>query len=489
MQNLNRHTIKDQVPPLPIKILQFGGGNFLRAFVDWMVQILNEEANFNAGIAIIKPTKNGDYQDLKNQGGLFNVVLDGIKNGEQVQEVKLINCIGSIINPYTEWEQYIELAKNPTLRFVISNTTEAGIKFNPEDNFDASPPREFPAKLTVLLYHRFKFFNEDPSKGFIILPCELIENNGAALQKTVLKYAEHWKLGSEFTSWILTANHFYSTLVDRIVSGYPAERAHGLEVALGYTDPMMVAGEYYHSWVIQAPASVQKELPFAQTDLNVQFVEDLSPYREMKVRILNGAHTALVPVAYLAGARLVDEALEQAEIARYINELLLEETITTLHFPQKIKEQFVADVLNRFRNPILKHQLISIALNGTSKFVSRLLPTLKDYLALEKKLPKRIVFALSALLCFYKGKYNGEKIDLKDETMVLSFFKESWRQYGLGNISLETTLHHILANSDIWGENLNDIPDLSNMVLHFISSIEQKGMLNSLGMDGLISSE
>ncbi|MDX1328061.1 MAG: tagaturonate reductase, partial [Arenibacter sp.] len=265
MQTLNRNNIDHSTAPLPTKILQFGGGNFLRAFVDWMVQVLNEKTDFNAGVAIVKPTDYGDYQELKDQFGLFTVVLDGIKNGQQIQEIKRVDCVNSIINPYSEWERYLELAKDPQLRFVVSNTTEAGIKFNPEDSFNDSPPKEFPAKLTLFLYHRFQFFNGDPTKGLILLPCELIENNGLVLQKAVLKYAKHWELGSEFTSWISTANHFCSSLVDRIVSGYPKDRANAIEEELGYKDPMMVAGEYYHSWVIQAPASVQKELPFAQT--------------------------------------------------------------------------------------------------------------------------------------------------------------------------------------------------------------------------------
>ncbi|MCM4167233.1 Altronate oxidoreductase [Arenibacter antarcticus] len=480
MQKLNKNTITNPTAPLPTKILQFGGGNFLRAFVDWMVQILNEKADFNAGIAIVKPTEYGDYQNLKDQDGLFTVILDGIKNGQQIQEIKRVDCINSIINPYTEWERYLELSKDPNLRFVISNTTEAGIKFNSEDGFNTTPPKEFPAKLTLFLYQRFQFFNQDPSKGMILLPCELIENNGLALQKAVLEYAKHWRLESEFTSWILTANHFCSSLVDRIVSGYPKERAKDIEAKLGYRDPMMVAGEYYHSWVIQASGSVHKELPFDQTDLNVQFVDDLVPYRDMKVRILNGAHTALVPTAYLAGTRLVDEALEQPEISRFINELLMEETILTLNFPQEVKQQFVADVLDRFRNPLLKHQLISIALNSTSKFVARLLPTLKDYLALENTLPKRIVFGLAALLYFYRGNYNGERIDLKDDPTVLSFFKESWDQYDQEKTSLEDTINQILANTGIWGENLNEIPSLTKMLVNNVTSIKKQGVLGSL---------
>lgn len=478
MQKLNKNTVASQARSL--KILQFGGGNFLRAFVDWMVQVLNEETDFNAGVAIVKPTERGNYQLLKDQDGLFTVILDGIRNGKPIREKRLVSCIDQIINPYTEWERYLELAQIPTLRFVISNTTEAGIKFNPEDGFEDAPPKEFPAKLTLFLYHRFKYFNADPDKGCIILPCELIVDNGEVLQKTVLQYAAHWNLGPEFAIWVGTANHFCSTLVDRIVSGYPTDRAPGLEKELGYIDPAMVAGEYYHSWVIRAPESVQRELPFAQTGLNVQFVDDLAPYREMKVRILNGAHTAMVPVAYLSGLRLVDEAMTQEKIGRFVNRLLLEEVIRTLDFPQDIKEKFVDDVLDRFKNPLLKHQLMSISLNSTSKFVARLLPTLKDYLALEGELPRRIVFGFAAMLLFYKGEFNGEKIELKDDVDTLSFFKESWGQYDRKKRSLQETIVHILEHRAIWGENLNDIPGISKMIAIFITSIEQDGVLASI---------
>src|SRR5690606_3864984 len=284
MQKLSKDIIKTKVA-LPTKILQFGCGNFLRAFVDWMVQVLNEETDFNAGVVIVKPAERGDYKILKDQYGLFTVILDGIRDGKSIQEKRLVSCVDQIINPYTAWEQYLELAQIPSLRFVISNTTEAGIKFNPMDNFKDAPPSEFPAKLTLFLYHRFRHYDGNPSKGCIILPCELIISNGETLQKTVLQYAAHWQLEPEFTAWIRTANHFCSTLVDRIVSGYPTDRVQELERELRYEDPLMVAGEYYHNWVIQAPISIQRELPFTQTKLNVQFVDDLAPYREMKVRI------------------------------------------------------------------------------------------------------------------------------------------------------------------------------------------------------------
>lgn len=479
MRSLNRKTT-NQNQDLPIKILQFGGGNFLRAFVDWMVEVLNKETNFNGGIAIVKPTAGGDYSELKAQDGLFTVVLDGIKNGELVAEKSLVTSVQKVVNCYTEWQAYLDLAKHPDLRFIVSNTTEAGIKFNKEDTFEDKPPTEFPAKLTVWLHHRFQHFKGDTSKGCILLPCELIENNGDALKKSVLAYADNWQLGNEFREWIDSANHFCSTLVDRIVSGYPQDRADKIQEELDYKDELLVAGEYYHSWVIQGPDVVQKELPFSQTDLNVEFVDDLAPYREMKVRILNGAHTSMVPVGYLAGIRFVKEAMDNKTVSSYIASLLLEEAAKTLDFPDDIKRKFVSDVLDRFRNPLLKHQLISISLNSTSKFTARLLPTLKDYYADDGKLPKRIVFGLSALIRFYKGEIDGESIPLKDDQKVLDIFASQWIKYDSNELTLKELSKSILSNTSIWEEDLTKIDGLVESVSRNIDEIDKKGIRQAL---------
>ncbi len=460
--------------------MQFGGGNFLRAFVVWMVDILNKETDFNGGIAIVKPTEGGDYLELKEQDGLFTVVLDGIKDGKQMAEKSLVTSVQKVVNCYTEWQTYLDLAENPDLRFIVSNTTEAGIQFNSEDKFDDSPPKEFPAKLTVWLHQRFEHFVGDISRGCILLPCELIENNGKALKNCVLQYADLWQLGDDFKEWLDSSNHFCGTLVDRIVSGYPRERANGIEKELGYKDQLLVAGEYYHSWVIQAPEFVQKELPFSQTELNVEFVSDLAPYREMKVRLLNGAHTSMVPVAYLAGIRLVNEAMEDETVSGFVESLLLKEATPTLDFPVEIKRKFVADVLDRFRNPLLKHQLISISLNSTSKFVTRLLPTLKDYYAKEGKLPQRIVFGLSALIRFYKGESDGEAIPLKDDQRILDFFAVQWKKFNNNKLTLSELVTSILKNTLLWKEDLTQLDNLVETVTQNIEDMENKGVLQSL---------
>ena len=479
MQKLNRQTT-NITKTRPIKVMQFGGGNFLRAFVDWMVHVLNNETDFNAGVAVIKPTGRGDYETLKSQDGLFTVVLDGIKNGELVAEKTLVDCVQEIVNPYTEWDAYLELAKNPDLRFVVSNTTEAGIKFNAEDAFGDHPPKEFPAKLALWLYKRFQHFGNDASKGCVLLPCELIEDNGAALKKTVLQYAEHWRLGEGFMNWIYTANYFCNTLVDRIVSGYPSERVDKIQSELGYEDKLLVAGEYYHSWLIQADEIVQQELPFSKTDLNVAFVDDLVSYREMKVRILNGAHTSMVPVGYLAGLRLVKETMDDETLSHFVESLLIKETVTTLNFSDAVTHKYVQNVLDRFRNPLLKHQLISISLNSTSKFVARVLPIFRDYYIAQRKLPQRIVFGLSALIRMYKGEFEGDKIELKEDSKILNLFASNWRKYDDKEMEMNILVGIILSNMSIWGEDLTNYEGLAQAVTENIISIEQIGVLATL---------
>lgn len=479
MQPLNRKT-KNLPKTLPLKVMQFGGGNFLRAFVDWMIQVLNQETDFNGGVVLIKPTERGDYSTLKSQDGLFTVVLDGIKAGQLVNAKTLVDCVQEIVNPYMEWLRYIALAENPDIRFIVSNTTEAGIKFDANDAFNDDPPKEFPAKLAVWLYHRFQHFGNDLTKGCILLPCELVESNGEALKTVVLQYAEHWNLERDFVNWIYTANHFCSTLVDRIVSGYPADRASEIQDALGYADALLVGGEYYHSWIIQGAEFVQKELPFGLTELNVEFVEDLVPYREMKVRILNGAHTAMVPVGYLAGLRLVEEVMGDQVVSSFVESLLMEETIKTLDFPDSVLYKFVQDVLDRFRNPLLKHRLISISLNSTSKFVARLLPTLTDYYIANGGLPKRIVFGLSALILFYKGEFAGEKIELKDDVRVLNFFAANWEKYETKELKMIILVGIVLSNTNIWGKDLTRFEGLVEMVSQHIISIESNGILTTL---------
>lgn len=486
MEYLNRSALS-HIEPRPIKILQFGGGNFLRAFIDLIVHELNEKAGFNAGVAIVKPTERGDYRELKSQDGLFSVELEGIQQGKFVRQLHIVDCVQQVVNPYTEWEAYLDLAKNPDLRLVISNTTEAGIKFDAKDTAEDRPPKEFPAKLALWLLERYHHFNGARDKGCILLPCELIEDNGSALKRTILQYAEHWDAPEGFKTWIDQSNTFCNTLVDRIVSGFPKQKIDTIEQELGYRDRLAVSGELYLNWLIEGPEDLSAEFPFKQTDLNIDLVPELAPYRNLKVRVLNGAHTAMVPIGYLLGHRLVKEVMADKETETFVSSLLQNEVVPTLDFPKDYIDNFVGDVLDRFRNPSLDHKLLSIALNSTSKFITRLLPTLKDHWAASQSLPRHIVLAFAALLRFYEGSdLQGNKIDLKDDPPVLSFFGDAWGTYRKNGdtLSLAQTL---LGHTDIWQEDLNRIPGLTQLTADFLQAIEANGLsglVRSIPSDG-----
>lgn len=457
-------------PAHPERVLQFGEGNFLRAFVNWMIHEMNQKAGFDAGVTVVQPIDRGLVDMLNAQDGLYTVCLTGIKNGQAVQEQTLVDCIQRGINPYHDFLSYLATAHNPELRFIISNTTEAGIAFDNEDKLKDAPPGSFPAKLTRLLYERFQAFDGDASKGLIIIPCELIDRNGDILRNVVQQYADLWKLSTEFKNWVEKACTFCNTLVDRIVPGYPKDRISELQETLGYEDKLITEGERFHLWVIEAPAWVEEEFPAKKAGLNVIFTNDMTPYRTRKVRILNGAHTAMVPVAYLYGLRTVRETVEDHVLGKFVSELVYEEIIPTLDLPESELKSFAADVLDRFRNPYIKHFLISIALNSTSKFETRVLPSLLEYVNRKGALPRRIVFALAALIRFYKGStVAGEAIMLNDDADRLAFFYKAWEQY---EQDLSGLAQVVLARTDFWGQDLNQISGLHHLLTVYLQKME-----------------
>lgn len=460
MKKLNRKTTNLPVNK-PAKVLQFGGGNFLRAFTDWMIDELNSQTDFNGGVIIVKPTEKGDYTALRKQDGLFHVLTKGIKDGELVTETQLIECVQAIIHPYVAWETYLKSAEAPTLRFIISNTTEAGIQFNSEDTFGDYSPKEFPGKLTRWLFHRWQYFKGSPESGCIILPCELIEDNGQQLKNCIVQYANLWDLVDDFKDWIDQHNHFCNTLVDRIVPGFPKDSIESVYQNIGYEDELVVDAEPYHIWVIEADKSIQAALPFAETNLNVVFTNDLAPYRQLKVRILNGAHTTMVPTGYLAGIETVREAVEDERMGAFIKNALFEEILPTLDFPQAQLEKYANDVLDRFKNPFIRHQLISISLNSTAKFKTRVLPSLLAYVDKKGALPKNLVIAFAALICFYRGKRGMENIPLRDSEQALSFFKEIWKAWDSSNKNTKQLVQAVLQNKNFWVQDLSTIPQLS----------------------------
>ena len=464
----------------PEKVLQFGEGNFLRAFVDWMFYELNQKANFNGSVVVVQPIDKGMVNMLNDQDGLYTLYLRGLKNGNAESIHQTIDVISRGIDPYVDFNAYLQTAENPGMRFVISNTTEAGIAYNETDQPTDAPPASFPGKLTVWLNHRYKTFNGEEAKGVHIIPCELIEKNADNLKRIILQLAENWNLEEGFLTWLNTACTFSNTLVDRIVPGYPGERIAEILEELGYEDKQVVEGEHFHLWVIEAPESLQKELPFPSIGLDVKFVKDLTPYRTRKVRILNGAHTALVPVAYLYGIDTVREAVEHPVVGKFIRDIVFEEIIPTLDLSKEELEHFANEVMDRFRNPYIRHMLMSISLNSLSKFETRVLPSLLEYKSRMGTIPQRLAFSLAATIAFYKGTRGEESIALNDDAHVLELAKNVWNKADGSKTSLHSLVSEVLAYEKVWKQDLNQVEGLADAVASHLINIEQNGMKKAI---------
>ncbi|WP_047550562.1 tagaturonate reductase [Psychroserpens sp. Hel_I_66] len=460
---------------LPIKVVQFGEGNFLRAFVEYAIQQLNNSAGFNAGVAVVQPIERGMVDMLNDQDGLYTLFLKGIQRGEEIQKKELITNIVKGINPYIDFDQYLNLAKEEELEFIISNTTEAGITYVESDTMEMQPPSSFPAKLTVLLNERFNFFNGASDKGLTIIPCELINNNSEQLKEIILKYANDWKLGKDFVNWINNDCSFHSTLVDRIVPGYPKDDIQAYNNQLDYEDNLIVAAEVFLLWVIEGGDALKKKLPFHKTDLDVKIVKDMQPYRTRKVRILNGAHTSMVPFSLLYGNETVKETVDNEFTGNFVNKAIFDEINDVLPMDRSELNSFAEAVLDRFRNPFIKHKLADIALNSISKFKVRVLPSLLEFQSKNGKLPTNLTFALACLIRFYKGTWQGKGLPIKDSEDVVLAFQNIWK----ANTSKEVAISS-LQQTDFWDEDLTKIPDLTEAITLALNEIEANGIENGL---------
>ncbi|WP_116106552.1 tagaturonate reductase [Lewinella sp. IMCC34191] len=475
MQKLNRNNAG--VGPAPREaILQFGGGNFLRGFADWIVEVYNRQAGRPLGVLVANNSDRQIYRDWRGQEGLYHVLTRGIKQGELVDTQELITNVSRVISMDSEWDTFLASAENPDMRYVISNTTEAGIRYSEDDTLSDTPPAEFPAKLTAWLYRRYKHFNGAAERGNIVLPMELIVDNGSVLRDLVIRNAESWKLGSGFTDWVRRHCTFCNTLVDRIVPGVGKDEMQEVQEKLGYQDVAVTQGEPYHLLAIEAPAAVRKELPLDDIGLNIRYVDDLTPYRRSKVAILNGAHTSMVPVGYLSGKETVGETLEDDTTGAYIKQVLFQEIIPTLSLAEVDLEQFAEDVLDRFRNPFIHHQLLSISLNSVSKFRTRVLPSLLAYLDQKGSVPPRMVLALAALVRFYRGDRNGQKIPLKDDPWAVEFLQQAWADVETDEQGMRELSKSVLSWERAWEQDLSDRTDLQAALASALFSIESKGM-------------
>jgi tagaturonate reductase len=481
VEKLNKN-VAQSYKKYPEKVLQFGEGNFLRAFVDWQIDVLNKTTDFNGSVVVVQPLGSGMVEKLNEQDGLYTLYLKGMRDGQAVNEHTLINSISRGLNLYTQYDEFAKLAHNPELRFIFSNTTEAGIAYDETDCLEDRPQKSYPGKLARFLYERFQAFNGDKSKGFIIVPCELIDRNGEKLKEIVLKYAALWELGEVFVQWINEANTFCCSLVDRIVPGFPRDTIDEITEELGYKDDMVVVGEQFHLWVIEGPQWIREEFPAHMAGLNTLFVNDLTPYRTRKVRILNGAHTAMTPVSYLYGLDTVAEAIEHPVVGRLVKELIFEEIIPTLELPLDELNSFADSVLERFMNPFIKHFLLSISLNSMSKYKTRDLPSLLEYINRKQELPRKLVFSLAALISFYKGKRGEEEIKLSDDRDILELFSKQWSQFDGSIESIKLIVTAVLGYEKNWEMNLNEVQGLTDMVSDYLFEIETKGMKQAVEM-------
>ena len=470
MKALDRQTA--QAAKYPTKVIQFGEGNFLRAFVDWIIWNTNKATDFNAGVVVVQPIDRGMVDMLNSQDGLYHVNLQGIDKGQAVDSIEMIDVINGGLNPYTQNEEFMALAENPDIRFVISNTTEAGIAFDPTCKLDDKPASSYPGKLTQLLYHRYEHFNGDMTKGFIILPCELIFLNGKELKKCIYQYIDLWNLGEGFKAWFEQACGVYCTLVDRIVPGYPKDTIDQIHERIGFKDNLVVKGEIFHLWVIEAPESVAAEFPADKAGLNVLFVPSEAPYHERKVTLLNGPHTVLSPVGYLSGLDTVKECVEDPQVGQFVRKVMYGELMETLNLPEEELQAFADSVVERFLNPYVKHFVTSIMLNSFPKYKTRDLPGLKTYLERKGELPKGLVLGLAAIITYYKGGKRGDvEIVPNDDAAIVALLKDLWATGDLRKVA-----EGVLAAEFIWGENLNEIPGLTDLVVADLEIIQNEGM-------------
>lgn len=406
------------------KVIQFGEGGFLRGFADWMLQTVNEKTDFAGKVAVVQPIEKGMCDMLTAQGCIYTHLCRGVEG----VDIKKIDVISRCVKPYDDFDEYLQLAKNPDFRFIISNTTEAGICFEQTDKITDRPAKSFPGKLTQLLKKRFEL----KLGGFVFLPCELIDKNGENLKNCIMKYADLWNLGEEFKDWINSENIFCNTLVDRINTGYPKDE----DILLGYEDKMINTSEYFHLWVIEGYDRLFDEIPFDKCGLNVILTDNIEMYRKRKVRILNGAHTALVPYALLSGFDTVKSCMDDKVMHEHIRRCVYDEIIPTLELPREELVEYADNVLKRFANPYIKHYLSSIALNSISKFKVRVLPSILEYIKRFNKTPQTLVFSFAKLIDFYKTDMTN------DDAEVTAFMKNS-------------SVKEILANASLWGEDLS----------------------------------
>lgn len=473
METLNQNIINKE--KRPIKILQIGEGNFLRGFCDYFFYRLNCDTDFNGSVCMVQPRNSHKIDRFNKQDCLYNVITEGICEGELVSYSGVIDCIDNVIDPYENYSAYLDMAKNSDLKIFLSNTTENGIIFDSNDNDLTKTPNSFPAKLLAFLKTRYEYFNGNKDAGLYILPCELIENNADTLKEILVKLAKINNLEQNFIDWMLDSNKFCNTLVDRIVPGFPKEDLDKWTEKWGYEDNLCVKGEVYHLWAIEGDKSLLDVLPFDKTDLNIIITDDIKPYKELKVKILNGSHTFLLPIVYQLGYRIVNKTINEDIVKKIHNRFLQNEVMPSIKLDENAKEQFKNDVIARFSNPTINHEWQSIMLNSMSKFKARVIPSLSYYANTTGKLPEYSLFSFAALISLYKMNYESGFELFSDEDSHISM----WKDLFSGNYSNEEIVKQALTYN-FWENDFLSTDKCVKYVTSCYEYIAENGMLSAV---------
>lgn len=467
---------------LPEKVLQFGTGVLLRGLPGYFIDKANKAGQFNGRIVVVKSTGKGTTDAFSEQDGLYTHCIRGIEEGQQVEENILNAAISRVLNASAQWPLILQCAENPQLEIVISNTTEVGIVLT-EDDVHAAPPASYPGKLLAFLYRRYQHFDGSAEKGLVIIPTELIVDNGKKLKDIVLELAARNSLPEAFISWITTANHFCNSLVDRIVPGaLPPAEQEAMQAALGYEDELMIMSEVYSLWAIEtADARVRERLSFSAADKGVVIAPDINVFRELKLRLLNGTHTLSCGLAVLAGFETVRQGMEDADMEAAIATLMLEEmapAITDIYITAAAAAQFANSVLDRFRNPSIAHQWLAITMQYTSKMKMRNVPVLLRHYQRSQEAPLWISLGFAAYLLFmrsdrsaegaYKGTVNGRSYTIQDDHAA--WFHDQWKR-----LEPSVLVKEVLANTALWGTDLTALKGFAPAVNKMLQMLLQQG--------------
>ena len=486
MEKLNYATLKASgytgyiLESAPEKVLQFGEGNFLRAFVDYWFDVSNEKVGWNGKCVLVQPIAGGLSKLINEQEGLYTLYLRGNENGQKVDRKRVISSVSRCLNPYekADFDAMMEVAVSDDLEYVVSNTTEAGIVYDPACALKDEPCSSFPGKLTQVLYRRW----QAGKSGLVILSCELIDNNGKELLRCVNRFIDQWGLEEDFRAYVNDKCTFCSTLVDRIVPGRIRDEVARLDAENGYTDPLTDVGEVFGVWNIEGPAWLSDKLPFKAAGLNCPVVPDVTPYKKRKVRILNGAHTGFVPGAYLAGFDIVRDCMHDDAVRGFMNKMLHEEIIPTLPLDRQDLESFASAVQDRFNNPFVNHELMSITLNSTSKWRARNMPSFLEYIDLKKELPRCLSMSFAMYIAFFSSdiqelndqglvcrRPKGNAYTCSDDRWALEFY------YDHRDDSIAELVHAVMTNEQMWGRDLTAVPGFEAATVKNLTMIREQG--------------